>query len=215
MRQILTLKQRLFAAAWIGPAMGNQTRAARMAGYRGDDRQLAVQGSVNMKNPKIQEMMIERLSPLLEPSMKAYAEGLVATRRRAFLTQKGEIVYSSPEIDHRVRVGTADRILDRYERLSARQAAGPDADDTVQQRSQDGTEPEKEVAGLDPTDRNPISRSSEMDEKLAEIAQQMPPQDRRLVCSVIEKKQALDRLEGYGVDSKPATIDAESIPPQG
>jgi len=211
----LTLKQRKFVTCLLGPANGNQTLAARMAGYRGDDRQLAVQGSVNMRNPKIQEMMIEGLGPLLEPSMKAYAEGLVATKRRAFLTQKGEIVYSNPEIDHRVRVGTADGILDRYERLSTRQAAGPDADDTVQQRSQDGTGPEKEVAGLDSTDRNPISRSSEMDEKLTEIAQQMPPQDRRLVCSVIEKKQALARLESYGVDSKPATNDTESIPPQG
>src|SRR5208282_5273283 len=82
MEHRLTLKQRKFVACLLGPANGNQTLAARMAGYRGDDRQLAVQGSVNMRNPKIQEMMIEGLGPLLEPSMKAYAEGLVATKRR-------------------------------------------------------------------------------------------------------------------------------------
>ena len=186
-----------------------------MAGYRGDDRQLAVQGSVNVRNPQIQRMLTEMLDALVEPSVKMLEDGLHATWQRAFVTKAGDIVYTDPEPDHRVRIVTAHRILDWYQRSSNRHAAGPDADDTVQQRSQDGTGPQKEVAGLDSTDRNPISRSSEMDEKLAEIAQQMPPQDRRLVCSVIEKKQALDKLESYGVDSKPVTIDAESIPPQG
>ena len=208
-----TSKQRMFAAALIGPARGNQTLAARMAGYRGNDRQLAVQGSVNMRNPRVQQMITERLDTMVEPSLKVLMEGLSATKRRAFV-QAGEIRYTDPEPDHRVRTTTANRVLDLYQRTSYGYAAGPDADNAVQQENDDCTEPQKEV-GLDSTDRNPISQSSEMDGKLAEIAQQMPPQDRRPVCSVIEKKQALDRLESYGVDSKTATIDAESIPPQG
>jgi Terminase small subunit len=52
----LTVKQRLFVAAITGPARGNATRAAELAGYRADNRRtLGVTASENLKKPCIQE----------------------------------------------------------------------------------------------------------------------------------------------------------------
>ena len=183
MARRLTMKQQRFAAFLGGAANGNQTLAARMAGYRGDDRQLAVQGSVNMRNPKIQEMMIEVLGPLLEPSMKAYAEGLVATKRRAFLTKAGAIVYTDPEPDHRIRTATANQVLDRCERSSNGYASSSDAD--VIPGQEDGAEPQREVADdaktgagvnhgidvaqLDPADRALFEQATVIEAELAAI----------------------------------------------
>jgi hypothetical protein len=100
----------------MGPARGNQTLAARMAGYRGDDRQLAVQGSVNVRNPQIQRMVAGMLDKLVEPSLRRLEEALDATRRRAFLTKEGDVRYGDPEPYHQVRTATANKILDRHER---------------------------------------------------------------------------------------------------
>lgn len=52
----LTVKQRLFVAAIAGPARGNATKAAEMAGYRADNRiVLASTASENLRKPHIQE----------------------------------------------------------------------------------------------------------------------------------------------------------------
>jgi phage terminase small subunit len=52
----LTTKQRLFVEALIGPAAGNATKAAQMAGYRDDNYSaLAVTASENLKKPNVQE----------------------------------------------------------------------------------------------------------------------------------------------------------------
>ena len=126
MARRLTLKQLKFAMYLIGAVNGNQTLAARLAGYKGNARQLAVQGSVNMKNPAIMQMIKDGLGPLVEPSFKVLAEGLSATKRRPFLTQDGEIVYSEPEPHHAVRTKTANQILDRYEHCD-RNDSGADA----------------------------------------------------------------------------------------
>lgn len=51
----LTLKQRLFAEAYVGAAAGNATNAAEMAGYRDDNRTvLASTGCENLRKPNIQ-----------------------------------------------------------------------------------------------------------------------------------------------------------------
>ena len=135
-----------------------------------------------MKNPKIQEMMIEGLGPLLEPSMKAYAEGLVATKRRAFLTKAGAIVYTDPEPDHRIRTATASHILDRCERSSNGYASGSNAN--VIPGREDGAEPQSEVADdaeaegcadhgivaqLDPADRALFEQATVIEAELAAI----------------------------------------------
>lgn len=57
MSKQLTLKQQAFVSALIGPAKGNATEAARLAGYRGSENTLGVVGIQNIRNPKIMEMI--------------------------------------------------------------------------------------------------------------------------------------------------------------
>ena len=47
----LTPRQKKFAEHYA--ASGNATEAARLAGYKGSDNQLAVQGAENLRKPKI------------------------------------------------------------------------------------------------------------------------------------------------------------------
>jgi phage terminase small subunit len=49
----LTEKQRAFVAAYVGEAKGNGTHAARLAGYEGDDKTLAVTASRLLGNAKV------------------------------------------------------------------------------------------------------------------------------------------------------------------
>jgi len=181
----LTTKQQKYAAFLAGAANGNQTLAARMAGYLGDRRQLAVQGSVNMRNPQIQLLFREKLEAMVEPSLGALAKGLNATKRRAFMTEEGEIRYSDPEPDYRVMTATADRILDRYQRTCADYAGDSDSKTDVVPAQEDGPELPQEVcdgaetdggAGygtdvdqLDPTNRVLVEQVAKIDEELAQI----------------------------------------------
>lgn len=110
-----TLKQQKFAMHLIGAARGNQTLAAQMAGYKGDKGQLAVQGSINMRNPAVQE----RIAELLEAAgcsgelvAQRLREGLDSTKRRAFATKEGRVFYSAPEPDFRERRQYAQLVLD-------------------------------------------------------------------------------------------------------
>jgi|ERR1043165_1757630 hypothetical protein len=49
----LTLKQRKFGLAYVGEANGNGTEACRIAGYKGNDDQLAVVATQNLRKLKI------------------------------------------------------------------------------------------------------------------------------------------------------------------
>jgi hypothetical protein len=49
----LTEKQRRFAEAFMGPAAGNATEAARLAGYAGSSAVLAQVGAENLRKPEI------------------------------------------------------------------------------------------------------------------------------------------------------------------
>ena len=49
----LTEKQRRFAAAYVGPAKGNATEAARQAGYRGNANTLGAVGVENLRKPTV------------------------------------------------------------------------------------------------------------------------------------------------------------------
>jgi hypothetical protein len=60
----LTGKQKLFADFYLGEAGLNQTRAAQLAGYAGDDNALAVAGSRLLRNAKVREYIDEQLSAL-------------------------------------------------------------------------------------------------------------------------------------------------------
>ena len=55
----LTTKQKLFVEAYL--AEPNATKAARKAGYKGDDNQLASVGSENLRKPKIAELLEQRV----------------------------------------------------------------------------------------------------------------------------------------------------------
>jgi len=55
MAKQLTPKQAAFVAAYIGPARGNATEAARLAGYRGNTKTLGAIGDENLDKPGIKE----------------------------------------------------------------------------------------------------------------------------------------------------------------
>lgn len=56
----LTEKQRRWVEAYQGAAAGNATEAARLAGYKGNDKTLGQVGAENLKKPVILEALEER-----------------------------------------------------------------------------------------------------------------------------------------------------------
>jgi hypothetical protein len=60
-RATLTLKQKLFVEAYIGPARGNGKEAARRAGYAGNDATLAQVATENLKRPQILALINSRV----------------------------------------------------------------------------------------------------------------------------------------------------------
>lgn len=54
----LTTKQQAFVDAYTGPARGNATEAARMAGYKGNDKTLQVTGSHNLSKRMVTEAIL-------------------------------------------------------------------------------------------------------------------------------------------------------------
>lgn len=56
----LTVKQKLFVEAYLSNGF-NATKAARTAGYSGNDAQLAVRGSETVRNRKVDELIQQRL----------------------------------------------------------------------------------------------------------------------------------------------------------
>jgi len=107
-----TAKQRMFADALFGRAHGNQTEAARAARYKGDDAQLAVQGSRNMKNENVKRLLKEKYEAMLEASLQTYAEALSAKEKKAFLTKDGIVVYSDPQPHWKIQMEAARRVLE-------------------------------------------------------------------------------------------------------
>lgn len=162
----MTVKQHKFVAYLLGPANGNQTQAARLAGYKGDNRQLAVQGSINMRNPKVQQLLREKFDPMLESSMETYAQALGATKRKAFLTKTSEIIYSDPEPNWKVRMQAADRVLECVQRSSYE-----DGDSEVHVDLQNGEDSEsrERIAALNATDQNLVARAAQIDERPADV----------------------------------------------
>lgn len=89
----LTDKQRLFVEAYLGSAKFNATQAARTAGYAGDDNVLAVAGYDLLRNPKISELVRQRLSEAAMTADEVLAR--LAEQARGsmedFLDDSGEI----------------------------------------------------------------------------------------------------------------------------
>lgn len=115
----LTLKQRRFAIALLGPAEGNQAAAARLAGYAGNRRELAVQGCINMKHEQIQELIDEMVDGMAQHALERLGEGLDAMKTKSFVTKGGEILKGDPEVDQASRL----RSVQLWDRLRQRRAA--------------------------------------------------------------------------------------------
>lgn len=62
----LTPKQQRFVEAYVGPATGNATQAARIAGYKGNDITLAAVGHENLRKPRVAEAVKERTQMALD-----------------------------------------------------------------------------------------------------------------------------------------------------
>ena len=59
----LTFKQRRFVKAYVGPAAGNATKAAEMAGYRSDNREsLKATASENLTKPNVQRALARAMA---------------------------------------------------------------------------------------------------------------------------------------------------------
>lgn len=90
----LTERQRRFVEAYVGKAEGNATEAARLAGYSGDDAQLAVRGSEAVRNRNVAEA--------IEAARKSRTRRAILTRE-----QRQELL---TEFANDVQAETKDRI---------------------------------------------------------------------------------------------------------
>lgn len=68
--------QRKFVEAFVGPAKGNATEAARLAGYKGNTVTLAAVGAENLKKPLVAEAIAERQAEASRAADWALADSL-------------------------------------------------------------------------------------------------------------------------------------------
>lgn len=61
----LTVKQRKFVESYVGPANGNGTKAAALAGYKGNASTLSSVADENLRKPEIAAAVEERLTESL------------------------------------------------------------------------------------------------------------------------------------------------------
>jgi hypothetical protein len=91
---VLTERQRKFVDAYMGEANGNGTKAARLAGYAGDDNTLAVAAYDLLRTPKIRSALDARLE----------GDPLIAGRleRTRFLTSVVRVEPCAPALKDRL-----------------------------------------------------------------------------------------------------------------
>lgn len=114
----LTLKQEKFVAAYVGPARGNATEAARMAGYKGNDVTLGTVGGENMKKPAIVERIEAARAELRAKAILTREEilaGLASIARgegeEPHVLQSGETVFAPPRFaDRRAAIMDAAKL---------------------------------------------------------------------------------------------------------
>ena len=159
----LTLKQRAFLAAYIDPAgaNGNGTLAARMAGYRGNNNQLAVQASVNLRKPEMWELLEKKRQELLEKGVRSLSEAMDADVDRAFITKRGEVVHSDPRPDHKTRLQAAKLAFALLGTGTKAPSVPPSENPPVQVS--------EAVSALDPTDRAVIRDAAKVEAELAQL----------------------------------------------
>jgi hypothetical protein len=189
----LTVKQTRFAASYADPhgANGNGTLAAKIAGYRGDGNQLAVQAAANLRNPRVRQSIEEVLEAngcTLDRAALAVAEAMQATKRRSFLAKNGKIVYAAAEPDHKIRLSAADVTF----RL--RGSSGRQTNDT-----------KVILPGQPSADQaNPIVPVAEAAER--ELAA-LPQTERVVVCSVLDKVLRMISLSEQGTEQSASPVE--------
>ena len=164
----LTVKQRRFVIALLGPAEGNQAEAARIAGYAGNRLQLAVQGCMLMKHEQIQEMINEMLDEMAQHALERLAEGLDAIKTKSFVTKGGEVLKGDPEVDHSSRL----RSVEIWHRLRQRTGSSG-ADDVADPTNSPGLVARPEVVAMSPADRALLREAGQIEEELAEDDRQL------------------------------------------
>ncbi|MCA9530489.1 MAG: terminase small subunit [Myxococcales bacterium] len=105
-RRDLTEKQRRFVEAYVGPARGNATEAARRAGYRGSTNTLRVVGQENLLKPALVEAIAAataaaRQAAILDrDQQQAFLSAVVLGRECLTQTDDGEV---PPRAGDRIR----------------------------------------------------------------------------------------------------------------
>ncbi len=167
----LTVKQQRFVLALLGPARGNRRLACKLAGYEGSSNVLAVQGHRNMNNSKILELLRKQVEPMAERIVGTYEAALSATKQKAVL-YKGEFHYSNPEPYYAIRMEAADRLRDLLECCLHFQDQRSQADEMTAKDAED-VELQKEIAELDPRERESVRQLRKLDESLAVVKNEL------------------------------------------
>jgi hypothetical protein len=169
-----------------GPAFGNATKAAELAGYAGSPggNQLAVQGHRTLKNPKVQHCLedyLEAAGCTLQLDAQRLREAMDATKRKIFFSPKTGIVLAPPEPDHPTRL----RAIDQKHRLMRvcyppTASIAPTSPGAMPILSSDESSPEcvdaiKKVTALSPADRVLLREVATSDEKLGDAEVDQDP----------------------------------------
>lgn len=102
----LTPKQSRFVEAYLGPARGNATEAARIAGYKGNDATLSAVGAENLGKPLIAETVAERLAT----SLRTLGADDILAELSAIARDKGPMARTADRL-------RALELLGRYHKL--------------------------------------------------------------------------------------------------
>jgi hypothetical protein len=168
----MMLRQQNFVAALLGPAKGVGTLAARLAGYKGDRRQLAVQACRLLRNREVQKLMREKLEELYRRGVDMLGEALDATKCRPFLSSGG-IVYSEREPDYPVQLKAFDRIHKLYE--SSGRTGEPIHPPVIIEGSAQVSDQAKQT---DASDRALIRATADIDERLSELERELSEEEK-------------------------------------
>jgi phage terminase small subunit len=114
----LTEKQARFVAAYVGPAKGNGTEAARMAGYRGNAHTLQVVATENLSKPVVRQAIDRKVAETRSAEVAdireatAFLTGImrgeegrtpIVTDNGLLKDDEGNLVTNAPPTKERVR----------------------------------------------------------------------------------------------------------------
>ncbi len=108
----LNTRQRRFVAEYTNPeseAFGNQTKAAKLAGYSQERARITGSELVTNRNVRSEiERILDAAGVTIEKLAKTVNQGLKAKITKPFLHQAtGDVVYSKPMIAHDIRLKAA------------------------------------------------------------------------------------------------------------